>query len=75
MEKLVDGKLIEEKLVEGILDLARLVFNEAYTEDNANSSVETMMDLAAQIMDRAERMLDKMDRADKVLQVAAWKEK
>jgi hypothetical protein len=75
MEKLVDGKLIEEKLVEGILDLARLVFNEAYTEDNAKPHEETMMDLAAQIMDRAERMLDKMDRADKVLQVAAWKEK
>jgi hypothetical protein len=67
MEKLVDGKLIEEKLVEGILDLARLVFNEAYTEDNAKPHEETMMDLAAQIMDRAERMLDKMDRADKAI--------
>ena len=64
MERLVDGKLIEEKLVEGILDLARLIFNEAYTEDNAKPHEETMMDLAAQIMDRAERMLDKMDRAE-----------
>ena len=44
MEKLVDGKLIEEKLVEGILDLARLVFNEAYTEDNAKPHEETIDD-------------------------------
>lgn len=65
MERLVDGKLIEEKLVEGILDLARLIFNEAYTEDNAKPHEETMMDLAAQIMDRAERMLDRMDRAER----------
>ena len=65
MERVVDGKLIEEKLVEGILDLARLIFNEAYTEDNAKPHEETMMDLAAQIMDRAERMLDRMDRAER----------
>ena len=68
MERLVDGKLIEEKLVEGILDLARLIFNEAYTEDNAKPHEETMMDLAAQIMDRAERMLDRMDRAERQLE-------